>query len=153
MLRDAVPEDATAIADLMLEHPLWRMYGLERDAEIARLAGVLRNRSCLVSEAEGRLQGFCVFDAATFGGSGYIQLLGVRWGLTGRGEGARLLRAVHRRLSAVTGRAFLLCTASNVAAQRFYAQHGYVKVGELPGWVRPQIDETIFCNYDITRDV
>lgn len=99
------------------------------------------------------IQGFCVFDSATFGGSGYIQLIGVRQGQTGLGEGSRLLREVHRRLSAATERAFLLCTGTNATAQRFYARHGYVKVGELPGWVRPQTDEYIFCNYDITRYV
>jgi ribosomal protein S18 acetylase RimI-like enzyme len=37
-----------------------------------------------------------------------------------------------------------LVTKSNRRARAFYERHGYKHVGDLPGFVRPTIDETLY---------
>ncbi|MCL6446005.1 MAG: GNAT family N-acetyltransferase [Alicyclobacillus sp.] len=160
-IRPMLERDAAAVASLMLGHSLWQQYELGMEEQRNRLLRMIKEKSAFVytellpselPHAAGvteTIQGFIVFDTLTFGHSGYIQLLGVRRGETGRGIGDRLVRWAHKCMLETTHRSFLLCTATNFQAQRFYQRVGYQKVGELPDWLKPGVTEYIFCNYDI----
>ena len=38
----------------------------------------------------------------------------------------------------------MLVTKTNRRARAFYERHGYGRVGDLPGFVRPEIAETLY---------
>ncbi|MCL6446213.1 MAG: GNAT family N-acetyltransferase, partial [Alicyclobacillus sp.] len=131
-IRPMLSGDAAAVAALMLEHSLWQQYEIGVEEQRDRLLRLTKERSAFVytellpsdqpreAGVTETIQGFIVFDTLTFGHSGYIQLLGVRRGETGRGIGDRLVRWAHKCMLATTHRSFLLCTATNIQAQRFY---------------------------------
>lgn len=151
LIRPSTARDAPACARLMLEHPLWQSYGLTFETQYERLTHLLIEKRGLIAEDGGVVQGFVIYDTRTFGDNGYIQLIGIDARLTGQGIGERLMSAAHAAMKPFR-RCFLLCTSTNVGAQRFYTRLGYVKVGELPDWLRAGTTEYIFCHYDIQKE-
>jgi ribosomal protein S18 acetylase RimI-like enzyme len=79
-----------------------------------------------------------------FGRGGYLQLIALRSGFAGRGLGQLLLAAVEELVALDSRDLFLLTSDFNHGAQRFYARAGYLRVGELPDFVRPGIAEIIY---------
>ncbi|MHB1629043.1 MAG: GNAT family N-acetyltransferase [Bacilli bacterium] len=148
MIRPSTVKDVPACASLMAAHPLWQPYGYTFENQSERLAHLFIEKSVLIAEDDGVVQGFVIYDARTFGDNGYIQLIGIAARHTGKGIGEQLMNAAHANMNPLR-RCFLLCTSTNVRAQRFYMRLGYRKVGELPDWLRPGMTEYIFCHYDI----
>jgi len=148
VIRNANLSDAMKIAELMLEHPLWQSSGLSQEKQAEKLYSLLMDteKHAFVAEEEDSLIGFVLFDLHTFGKNGYIQLIGVRFGLTGSKIGDQLLKTAHEVIKQTVSRCFLLCTSTNTGAQKFYERHGYNKVGELQNWLKSGVDEYIFCN-------
>lgn len=152
LIREASVSDAGKIAELMLEHPLWQSYVLELEGHTARLKRMISTGESAVKVAvasDDTLLGFIVFDTRTFGSNGYIQLVGVRLGMTGHQIGDVLMETAHNEMRRTTTRCLLLCTSWNHGAQRFYRRHGYSQVGRLPDWVTPGTDELVLCNPSI----
>lgn len=79
-----------------------------------------------------------------FGRGAYLKLIALRPGYEGRGLGRLLLEGVERRAAERAQDLFLLTSDFNILAQRFYARAGYRRIGELPEFVRPGIDEIIY---------
>ena len=148
MIRPSSVLDVPACVSLMLEHPLWQSYGYAFEEQRERLEQLFVDKQVLIAEEDEVVQGFVIFDTRTFGDNGYIQLIAIDSRFTGNGIGERLMHAVHTAMKPLR-RCFLLCTSTNVRAQRFYMRLGYVKVGELPNWLRVGTTEYIFCHYDI----
>jgi ribosomal protein S18 acetylase RimI-like enzyme len=123
--------------DAAAAHALWTQ-ALETGATVAVAREVAR---------EGRTTcGFAWYIArGAFGLSGYLKLLGVSRAARGRGVGAALLAHTEQRALA-DGQAdlFLLVSDFNLAAQRFYAAHGYHHVGAVVDYVCPGIGELIY---------
>jgi ribosomal protein S18 acetylase RimI-like enzyme len=153
VLRPLQPRDTSAVADLMSEHALWGDRDrVEHNRRIERLLD--RGEYGLIAEFpeddDRVLVGFALLSDGTFGDHGYIRLFGIRQRLTGRGIGTHLLDAaealfVHRQMD----RAFLLCTDWNTGAQVFYERHGYERVGVLPHWLEPGVDQLIYVKRDL----
>jgi len=61
-----------------------------------------------------------------------------------RGLGAALLAAYEAETARGSAHAFLLVSAKNPPAQRFYRRYGYRRVGRLPDLVMPGEDEIIY---------
>jgi len=82
----------------------------------------------------------------------YLRLLLVAEGEQSRGVGAALLRDAERRARASGCRHLvLLVTSANRRARTFYTRHGYRHVGNLPGFVRPAIGESLYVKTWPTR--
>jgi ribosomal protein S18 acetylase RimI-like enzyme len=146
VIRDAVADDLEALARLTLDHPLFERYGLTAGG----LEGSLRDAwaagdGLLVAAEDGdRPIGFAWWvPRGAFARSPYLRLLVVAAAATGRGIGAALMEAVEGRARATGPDLFLLVTAENVAAQRFYERRGYRPVGRLEDYVRPGIAEIL----------
>ena len=140
------PDDLPACADLMASTPLWRRYGVTASSARARLADALDGPGQLfVAVDSGMLLGFvwCVRRGA-FARSGYIPLIGVQPGETGRGVGAALLAQAEAWLGEDSPDIFLTVSDFNTAAQRFYQRHGYAQVGALPNYVIDGVTELIY---------
>jgi len=145
VIRDAVAADLDALAELTRDHPLFDRYGLTAAGLKGALAEALAAGDGLVAAVEGgRPIGFAWWvPRGAFARSPYVRLLVVAAAATGRGIGAALMDAVEGRARAIGADLFLLVTAENVAAQRFYERRGYRPVGRLEDYVRPGIAEIL----------
>ena len=145
-IRPMTPDDLPACADLMANTPLWRRYGVTASSARARLANALAGEGRLfVAVDDEALLGFvwCVRRGA-FARSGYIPLIGVQPGETGRGVGAALLAKAEAWLGEDSPDVFLTVSDFNTAAQHFYQRHGYTEVGALPNYVIDGVTEFIY---------
>jgi GNAT superfamily N-acetyltransferase len=79
-----------------------------------------------------------------FGRGGYLRLIALHPGHSGRGVGARLLSAVEDAVRTCHPDLFLLTSDFNHGAQRFYERAGYLRVGALPDFVHAGITELIY---------
>ena len=77
--------------------------------------------------------------------SAYLRLLVVAEDQQSHGVGAALLADAERRARAAGSRHFVfLVTADNKRARAFYERHGYARIATLRGFVRAEIDETLY---------
>ncbi len=136
-----------ALVALMIASPLLRRYGVTgRGARATLLEGLRERDLLLVALERGETLGFAwVITTRALDRAAYLRLLLVAEGKQSRGVGAALLRDAERRARASSCRHLvLLVTAANRRARDFYSRHGYRLVGNLPGFVRPAIGETLY---------
>jgi GNAT superfamily N-acetyltransferase len=143
----ATRAQAGAMAALMAGSPLLRRYGVTETSARASLAAATRGGETLLVAADGgRVCGLAwLIATAALDRSAYLRLLLVAPGSRSRGIGAELLGRVER-IARDRGcrHVVLLVTRTNRRARTFYARHGYRHVGDLPGFVRPRIDEALY---------
>ncbi len=154
-IREATPGDAEALGALARTtyaeafgttmHSDDLVAHLERELSLERFQEMLGEYAFLVAETDGELVAFVQFgpaelDAAWLSepvelrpGDGYLERLYVRAAYQNRSVGSGLLSAAlgHPRLCDCQT-VFLDVWAENAGAVRFYARHGFVKVGALP---------------------
>jgi len=143
----ATRADVAGLVLLMTRSPLLRRYGVTSGGARATLLEGLRERDLLLVALErGETLGFAwVITTRALDRAAYLRLLLVAEGKRSRGVGAALLRDAERRARASGCRHLvLLVTAANRRARDFYSRHGYRLVGNLPGFVRPAIGETLY---------
>ncbi len=135
------------LALLMTRSPLLRRYGVTSRGARATLLEALRERDLLLVALErGEITGFAwLITTRALDRAAYLRLLLVAEGKQSRGVGAALLRDAERRAAASGCRHLvLLVTTANRRARDFYSRHGYRHVGNLPGFVRPAIGESLY---------
>jgi ribosomal protein S18 acetylase RimI-like enzyme len=136
-----------AMAKLMAASPLLQRYGATARAARAGLGKGLRRRDTIHVAVDGTaIVGLAWFiKTPAFDRAMYLQLLLVAESHQSRGVGALLLARGERDARAAGCRHMVfLVTKSNRRARAFYERHGYERVGELPGFVRAEIDETLY---------
>jgi len=144
-IRPARGDEIEALAELHAGHDLFRRYGLTTATLAATLRSALaRGEHLLVAEADGATVGFAWWVAAgAFARSPYLRLIVVAAARSGGGIGARLMDAVEGAAFAVATDVFLLVTADNAGARRFYAGRGFEPIGTVHDYVAPGVDEVI----------
>ncbi len=136
-----------AIAELMAASSLLRRYGLTPKGARTSLAEALRDRDVLLVAIDGgSVVGFAwLITTRALDRSAYLRLLLVADGRRSRGVGKALLERAERKVRARKCRHLaLLVTTTNRRARVFYERHGYRHVGDLAGFVRPRIDESLY---------
>jgi len=136
-----------ALSALMARSPLLRRYGVTRAGARASLREALRERDLLLVALEAAETVGLVWVIVTraLDRAAYLRLLLVAEGEQSRGVGAALLADAERRARASGCRHLvLLVTTSNRRARTFYSRQGYQHVGDLPGFVRPRIGESLY---------
>jgi len=130
----------------MTELPLWQRYGVSAAAARETFAEALRGAlQVRVAEDGGRVLGFVEYLVrGTFGHSGYVWAVGVAANAQGRGVGGRLMDAAEAAIFEAGPNVFLLVTAANAGAQRFYERRGYRRVGTLPDYILPGVTEVVY---------
>jgi GNAT superfamily N-acetyltransferase len=146
MIGEAAPTDLPEAARLMADSALLQRYDVTYDTALASLADALAGGD-LVLVCQGtdlHLQGFAwlSFAPRILNGAAYLRLLLVA--CPGTGIGARLLAAAEDAARQRGNHVYLLATTDNLGARRFYERHGYRYVGNLPGLVRPDLDEALY---------
>jgi ribosomal protein S18 acetylase RimI-like enzyme len=145
VIRPARSDELAALAAAVAPQELLVRYEIGA-ARLAELLGeaIARGEPVIVAEQSGELRGFAWYlRTGTFGAGGYLRLIALVPGQEGRGVGGTLLDAVEADVAAHARQLFLLVSHWNEGARRFYARRGYVEVGRLPAWVRPDTDEII----------
>jgi GNAT superfamily N-acetyltransferase len=135
------------LAELMAGSPLLRRYGVTSGGARTSLFEALKERDMvLVGLENARVVGLAwVITTRALDRAAYLRLLLVADGEQSHGVGAALLADAERRTRASGCRHLvLLVTTTNRRARAFYARHGYRHVGNLPGFVRPAIGESLY---------
>ena len=135
------------LAELMAASPLLRRYRVTRSSATASLEDGLRAHDLvLVAVDDGEIAGMAwLISTRALDRSAYLRLLLVAEGRQSRGLGASLLARAEREVRSAGARHLvMLVTRSNRRAQAFYERHGYKRVGDLPGFVRPGIAESLY---------
>ena len=143
----ATARDIPALAALMRSSPLLQRYGVtERGARASLLEGRRGGDLLLIKRERGAIVGLAwVVPSRALDRSAYLRLLLVAEGKQSKGVGAALLRDGERRARRTGCRHMvLLVTTTNRRARSFYKRHGYRFVGGLPGFVRPNIGESLY---------
>ena len=136
-----------ALTQIMARSPLLRRYGVTRHRAHASLGEGLRERDLILVALDGPdVIGLAwVITTRALDRAAYLKLLLVAEGEQSRGVGATLLHDAERRVSTLGSRHMvLLVTAANRRARSFYKTQGYRHVGNLPGFVRPKIGESLY---------
>jgi len=135
------------MAELMAASPLLRRYRVTARGAKASLAEALRERDLVLAAVEGdSVLGFAwVIMTHALDRAAYLRLLLVAETHQSRGLGAALLaRAEHEARASRCRHLVLLVTRTNRRARSFYRRHGYAHVGDLAGFVRPGIAESLY---------
>lgn len=143
----ATDRHVAAMATLMAASPLLRRYKVTLAGARASLAEGLRDRDILLAAVDADdLVGFAWLIATrALDRSTYLRLLLVAEGSQSRGLGAALLARGEREARVRGSRHLvLLVTKTNRRARSFYESHGYRHVGDLAGFVRPGIAESLY---------
>lgn len=140
-------QDLEACATIMAESEPWTRYHVTHDdARTLWSDALAQGAGVYVGRVAEETVGFAWYiPRAGFGLSGYLKLLGVSTGMRGRGIGKALLAQVEQ-LTLADGQDDLLLLVSdfNLAAQGFYQQQGYRRVGELDSYVVTGVTELIY---------
>ena len=146
LVRTLETADIPGVGRLVAATPLWQRYGLTEDRASAALGeGAARGDALRVAIRDHALAGFCwVLPRGLFGRSPYLKWIGVAPGAQGAGMGTTLLRAAEEAAAATLPELSLLCSDFNAGARRFYEREGYARVGELPSYVLPGVNELLY---------
>jgi GNAT superfamily N-acetyltransferase len=143
----ATKAHVAGLVELLNRSPLLQRYGVTRPgARAGLLRGLRRRDTFLVALERTAIVGLAwVITTPALDHSAYLNLLLVAEGQQSKGVGAALLSDAERRARASGCRHMVfLVTAKNRRARAFYRRQGYRHVGNLPGFVRPAIDETLY---------
>jgi GNAT superfamily N-acetyltransferase len=135
------------ITTLMVGSPLLRRYRVTARGATASLAEALRTPDILlVAIDEDVVVGVAwVITTRALDRAAYLRLLLVADPQHSRGIGTALLARAERDARASGSRHIvLLVTKTNRRARSFYERHGYAHVGDLPGFVRAGITESLY---------
>jgi ribosomal-protein-alanine N-acetyltransferase len=125
----AVTDREAAIA--LLDSDPWRRLGYGRDDWLRLLATPLVDREAWVATTGDTVAGLAVVRPRFLTGD-YLEVFAVAEAVRGQRCGAVLLAHVERVVFA-RARNFFVCVSDfNLGARRFYARHGYARVGTLP---------------------
>lgn len=144
----ATARHVSPIADLMAASPLLRRYRVTRAGATRSLREALREKDELkVAVERDEVVGLAwVVTTRALDRSSYLRLLLVAEGRQSRGVGATLLARAERDAKARGSRHLvLLVTRANRRARAFYERQGYERVGDLRGFVRPRITESLYA--------
>jgi GNAT superfamily N-acetyltransferase len=141
------------IATLMAAAPLLRRYRVTARGARANLAEALRERDIVLAAIdEGLVVGLAwVIPTRALDRAAYLRLLVVAEPHQSRGLGAALLARAEREARAARCRHIvLLVTRANRRARSFYERRGYAHVGDLAGFVRAGIAESLYLKSWLT---
>ncbi|RYF05835.1 MAG: N-acetyltransferase [Deltaproteobacteria bacterium] len=144
----ATAEVLTPLAAALAPDPLFVRYGRTAAALAAQWrAAQAAGDGLLVAHKAGAPAGLAWYaPSGAFATGAYLRLLAVSPVLQGQAIGAALLAAFETQCSLASRKSgwFLLCSAANAPARAFYRRQGYKEVGQLPGFVLPDVVEVIY---------
>ncbi len=138
--------DIPACGAIVGSDALWQRYGISARKARQLIRDARRRRERLyVATADGQVVGFIWFLLhGTFAHSGYIRWIVVASSARGKGVGTKLMAFAETQILRAGPNVFLLVSAFNRLAQRFYWRRGYQPIGRLADYVAPGITEVLY---------
>ena len=140
-------EHVRPLATLMAASPLLRRYRVTPRGATASLTEALREGDLVLAAVDrGAVVGLAwLIMTRALDRAAYLRLLLVSEEHQSHGLGAVLLaRAEHDARASGCRHLVLLVTKTNRRARSFYEHHGYSHVGDLAGFVRTGIAESLY---------
>lgn len=147
MIRAMTDADIGPIAAWMSALPLWQRYNQTVVSLRTALAAAPVDDLLLVFAQPHPVGLAWCKPIGGFGRSPYLKWLAVDAAQQDRGIGVGLLNDLEGRLSTTYDDLFLLVSDFNQAAHRFYRHYGYICVGQLPGYVLPDVTEYLYWKH------
>lgn len=149
-LRPLTAADVPSVAVWLSRLPLMQRYAYTEEKAVSGLNSALHSPDTWLLAAcpapDQPVIGFAwVLERGVFGRAPYLRLLAVREDVHSAGVGSALLAAAEDHFRPTAKAFYLLVSDFNAAAQRFYARHGYEQIGEIRGFVLPEVVEFLLC--------
>lgn|SRR5574341_556932 len=101
-------------------------------------------KQAYVCAAERVPVGFIIFTSEpVFARGGYIRAVGVAPAMRRRGIGTKLLGFAEAVIAHRSPNVYLCVSSFNRQALNFYTEQGYIRVGKVPGLIKPDASEYI----------
>ncbi len=138
--------DIPVCGAIVASDALWQRYRISARKARQLIRGARRRRERLyVATADGQVVGFIWFLLhGTFVHSGYIRWIGVAPLARGKGVGTALMAFAETQILRTGPNVFLLVSAFNRLAQRFYRRRDYQPIGRLADYVAPGLTELLY---------
>lgn len=139
------PDEVAEAAALVASEPNFARYGLGPES-LARSfeTGMARGEVLLALRERARVVGLAwLVPSGAFARSPYLRLIATARDTQGTGAGTTLLDAVEDTAWAFGDDLFLLVTATNDGARRFYARRGFLEIGTVHDYVVPGVAEVL----------
>jgi GNAT superfamily N-acetyltransferase len=143
-IASAAVADMPELARLMADSALMQRYGVTFETALEALLAAVANGDVVLLARELSITGLAwlTFAPRLLNGAAYLRLLLVA--TPGHGTGSHLLAVAEARARERANHLYLLTTTDNARAKRFYERHAYRYVGDLPGLVHPDLDESLY---------
>ena len=132
---------AGLLAERLAAMDPWRRLGYESNVLQRYLSGDSPALTRFRIDCDGELAGVVAVRWPWLHGP-YLELLAVLPDHQGRGLGSAVLRWLAAEAGA-SRNLWVAVSAFNEPARRFYARHGFVEIGAVPGLVRDGFDEIL----------
>jgi GNAT superfamily N-acetyltransferase len=144
VIAPAEPSDVPELAELMADSALLQRYGTTYRGAREALDEALDSGDVILAYGRQPISGvaWLSFAPRILNGAAYLRLLLIAG--PGGGRGSDLLAAAEAIATQRARHLYLLVTADNLAARRFYERHRYRHVGDLPGLVLASLDEALY---------
>ena len=145
-LRPLRMNDCQPAAEIVGANPIWRdTYNYTTEAAARDLLYASSHGDYVLGAFDKTIVGFCwILPKGGFGRSPYLRLIAVDPSGQSKGVGAHLLDKAEADFKKTAKHLFLMVSDFNSRAQAFYAARGYHKVGMVPHFVLPTVDEQIW---------
>ncbi len=146
LIRALRTADIPICAGIVGADPLWYRYGISvQKARTWIRRGHRRRERLYVAIANRQVVGLVwFFIRGTFVHSGYIRLIAVAASARRQGVGSALMEFAERHILRAGPNVFLLVSAFNRPAKRFYRKRGYQPVGTLSHYIAPGLTELLY---------
>ena len=134
------PEDFKICAQIMAESDPWITLGFNFDNCLQAFEGQYRDVATI--QKDKKIIGFVIMqNSGSF--KGYIQTLAIDFAFRGHGYGTKLLRYCEEKIFHFSPNIFICVSAFNKSALELYLKFGFVKIGELPNFVKQGYTELL----------
>ncbi len=136
------PDQAAAIARSLAGMDPWATLGYSAEVLARGLQTVHPELTRYLARRDGLILGLAAVRHPWLRGA-YIELFAVLPEAQGQGVGSAVLAQVEATYRGHAGNLWLLVSAFNAGARRFYERHGFREIGLIPDLVVPGQDELL----------
>jgi len=143
VFRLANPTDIPILAQIISSYEAWTCYDIDYQRAVTLFEKM--EDTIYLAEQENQVRGFITIRLNGVGNFGaYVRMLAVADPYRGQGIGRKLVDYAGKIVAPHLPNLFLICSADNLSAQRFYESVGFENAGLLKDLVIPDHDEILY---------
>ena len=143
IIRKTLPTDIPIVAMILSSTEAWTCYGITYDIAMKMLYDM--PDESFVGVIDNEIVGFITLRGDGVGNIGaYVRMVVVKATYRGKMLGSKLIDHIAKIAFQKTHNLFLICSAENTMARRFYEKIGFVAVGSLADLVIKDHNEILY---------